>query len=181
MKMNLMTPDQYKTMPWKNGGGITHEIARADDADGLIWRLSIAEVASDGPFSAFSGLSRVLTVIEGAGINLHHETGIIPALPMRPVAFSGDLPITSHMIDGRIRDFNVIFDPAKVQATVTALHGAIPLCPAAPGRHYALLALTEMKLEDLQVPMNGIVQFEQFSADGPADHCGILVRFEQLS
>ena len=165
-------------MPWKNGGGITHEIARADDADGLVWRLSIAEVASDGPFSAFTGLSRILTVIEGAGLYLHHATGTLPALPLRPIAFSGDLPITSQMIDGRIRDFNVIFNAAKVQAAVTVFKGAVPVCPPGPGRHYALLALTKMQLDGSDVPVNSLAQFEQFSGTGPRDFIGIIVRFE---
>lgn len=178
MKPQLITPDQFTTMPWKNGGGITHEIARAEDAGGLIWRLSIAEVASDGPFSAFPSLSRVLTVIEGAGLHLHHATGVLPALPMQPVAFSGDLPITSQMIDGPIRDFNVIFNGARVRATVTAVSGALPACPAAPGRTYALLALAETTMDGVRIPANSLIQFEHYSGQNAPNFAGLIVSFE---
>jgi environmental stress-induced protein Ves len=64
--MKIIPPSAFVTMPWKNGGGITHEILKQEHGGKLLWRLSIAEVASDGPFSLFPGLSRILTVIEGA-------------------------------------------------------------------------------------------------------------------
>ena len=91
--MLIKTPDTYTTMPWKNGGGITHEILKREDAGKLQWRLSIAEVASDGPFSIFAGLSRILTVFEGDGLTLHTPTDSLEALPLQPIAFSGDVPI----------------------------------------------------------------------------------------
>ena len=86
--MRVLTPDSFAASAWKNGGGVTREIAR-DPPDGpWRWRLSIAEVASDGAFSAFPGLSRILTVIEGSGVDLHGSDGVIAALPLRPVAFA---------------------------------------------------------------------------------------------
>ncbi len=78
--MRIILASDFQTQPWKNGGGITHEIARKDDGNGLLWRLSIAEVASDGPFSAFTGLSRILTVIDGAGLWLDTPHGRLDAL-----------------------------------------------------------------------------------------------------
>ncbi|MEJ1966813.1 MAG: HutD family protein [Gammaproteobacteria bacterium] len=63
----------YRRMPWKNGGGETREIAVSPAGaalDALDWRVSLATVASDGPFSVFSGVTRTLSVIRGAGINL---------------------------------------------------------------------------------------------------------------
>ncbi len=89
----------------------------------LRWRLSIAEVAADGPFSRFDGLSRVLTVIEGEGLALHSPEGVLQARPLRPVSFSGDLAIDSRMEDGPVRDLNVIFDAALVDASVTVVTG----------------------------------------------------------
>ncbi|MBM7325185.1 HutD family protein, partial [Agrobacterium sp. S2] len=48
-------------MPWKNGGGVTTEIivhpAKASMAD-FDWRISMANVAQDGPFSIFPGVDR---------------------------------------------------------------------------------------------------------------------------
>ncbi|MFN0116410.1 MAG: HutD family protein [Paracoccaceae bacterium] len=136
--MRLILPAEFTAMPWQNGGGVTHEIARADEAGRLVWRLSIAEVASDGPFSAFPGLSRVLTVIDGAGLILAMPSGELTALPLAPVRFPGDVPVDCRRIAGPVRDFNLIFDAARVAGDVTALTG-----PARRnGPVAALLALT---------------------------------------
>ena len=131
--MRIILPSDFQTQPWKNGGGITHEIAREDVGGSLLWRLSIAEVASDGPFSAFTGLSRVLTVIDGAGLWLDTPQGRLDALPLQPLPFSGDLPVASRMIDGPIRDFNLIFNGARLFGSVEHLTSARTL-PAVPGR-----------------------------------------------
>jgi environmental stress-induced protein Ves len=119
----IITPAEFETSAWKNGSGITHEIARDGAADNWRWRLSIAEVASDGPFSFFEGYARILTVIEGAGLDLQTANNTLAARPLQPVAFSGDLAINSRMVSGPIRDFNVIYDPSRVTADVTVIQG----------------------------------------------------------
>lgn len=115
----MIAPSAFTTMPWKNGGGITHEILREEQQGKLLWRLSIADVASDGPFSLFPGLSRILTVIEGNGLVLSTLDRELQALPLQPIAFSGDWPIASRRIGGNVRDFNVIFDAAAVAVRVS--------------------------------------------------------------
>lgn len=120
----IVTAGEYQTCPWKNGGGVTHEIARHAIGDRWHWRLSIAEVASDGPFSRFDGLSRILTVIAGDGVDLHSPDGTIHARRGRPVHFSGELPVTSQLVNGPIRDLNVIYDASVIDASVTLL--AVP-------------------------------------------------------
>lgn len=107
----ILHPSDFTTTPWKNGGGITHEIARKDGVSGFLWRLSIAEVASDGPFSRFDGCARILTVIDGPGIALHAPDGVLTALPLHPVTFDGATPIEGRLLNGRIRDLNLIYDP----------------------------------------------------------------------
>jgi len=98
--------------PWKNGGGTTREIAIARAADALIWRLSIADVGVDGPFSKFDGLRRILTVIDGHGMELigPHET--LQANYAVPLSFDGALEIHSRLKDGPLRDLNLIYNPA---------------------------------------------------------------------
>jgi hypothetical protein len=107
--------------PWKNKGGVTREIAARKDGDHIVWRLSVADVEAPGPFSIFPGASRVLTVIAGAGLRLRHAGGVIDAKPWTPVRFSGETPIDCDLADGPVRDFNLIFDPARVNADVVAL------------------------------------------------------------
>lgn len=66
--MEIIRSASYKRMPWKNGGGETIEIAvfpPAADFAAMDWRLSMATVAADGPFSSFPGLDRTLSVLAG--------------------------------------------------------------------------------------------------------------------
>ena len=93
----------------------------------LIWRFSIADVTSDGPFSKFEGLARILTVIDGAGLKLSTPQGALFALPLEPLAFSGDLPVSSARLNGNVQDFNVIYDPAVISAEVSMERGIADL------------------------------------------------------
>ena len=176
--MRIFSPDDFVTQPWKNGGGTTHEIAREDRGGALLWRLSIAEVATDGPFSSFPGLARVLTVIEGAGLHLHTPEGRLDALPLAPVAFSGDTPVDCRRIAGEVHDFNVIYDPARISARVTLAATGRTDCPAAPGRFYACLALsTGVSVDGVTLPRRGVAEFETGHVDCTAGIAALLVRF----
>lgn len=47
---------QLPVSPWRNGGGATREVARHPQgaaADGFEWRVSVADIGADGPFSAY--------------------------------------------------------------------------------------------------------------------------------
>ena len=75
--------------PWKNGGGTTREIAAFPPGAGLDdfgWRLSVAEVERDGPFSVFSGVDRTIVLLDGAGMRLRdRNTGLESADHVHPV------------------------------------------------------------------------------------------------
>ncbi|MCV2868067.1 HutD family protein [Defluviimonas sp. WL0002] len=176
--MRIFSPDDFDTQPWKNGGGVTHEIAREDQGGALLWRLSIAEVKTDGPFSFFPGLARVLTVIEGAGLYLETPEGRIEALPLTPVAFSGDTAVTSRMIDGPVRDFNVIYDPAWLSVHVDRPPAGRSDYPLAQGQFHACLALAAgVSVEGVTLPVGGVAHFETGHVDCPAGFAALMVRF----
>lgn len=123
--MTIIPRSAFKTVPWKNGGGITHEVAKAESDGRLLWRLSLAEVASDGPFSLFPGMARVLTVIEGAGMDLFSPAGeVVHAVPpLLPLCFSGDESLTGRLRDGSCLDFNLIYDPQQFDAMAEVVPG----------------------------------------------------------
>jgi environmental stress-induced protein Ves len=115
MPFTLFTSTQLPTMPWKNGGGVTREIACLPPGSGVQdfhWRLSIAEIAASGPFSAFAGVDRVITLLEGEGVHLHAADGSVNHrlnLPLQPFAFSGDQALGCELLgDGPCQDFNVM-------------------------------------------------------------------------
>lgn len=103
--------------PWKNGGGKTREIARSRPAEPY-WRLSIADVAQDGPFSRFEGLSRLLTVIEGNGLTLESADRKYRIDYLVPFAFEGEAEFTATLTEGPIQNFNLIYDKAEWVASV---------------------------------------------------------------
>jgi uncharacterized protein len=111
MTGRVLRSSDYQRMPWKNGGGTTTEIWKAVSPDGeMLWRLSIADVASDGPFSLFPGIDRTIMVIEGNGMELAVEGQDVHRLDdlFEPFAFSGDAKTDCRLIAGPIRDFNLM-------------------------------------------------------------------------
>ena len=119
----ILPPGKFVSSSWKNGGVITHEIARSHPDDKWVWRISIAEVTTDGPFSQFNGMSRILTVIEGKGVDLISSADVIAARLLKPVFFSGETEILSNLVNGEIKDLNIIFDHTKIKAEVNLLNG----------------------------------------------------------
>lgn len=118
-RIRLLKAADYPRMPWKNGAGSTLEILRdaGDGLDGFGWRLSIADVGQSGPFSAFTGYQRVITVLEGAGMRLTVDGQPSRDLgPLDAFAFDGGAAVDCTLIDGPIRDFNLIYSPARYAA-----------------------------------------------------------------
>lgn len=112
--MKILRRDDYKVMPWKNGGGTTTEIAifppeAGRGATPFQWRVSIADVAQDGPFSKFAGYDRCIMLLDGQGMRLEiDEADALDLLPFRPVSFSGDWTVSGILTGGPVRDFNLI-------------------------------------------------------------------------
>lgn len=123
--MRILRRADLEEIPWKNGGGITRNIASQMDGDTTLWRLSMADVASAGPFSNFAGLTRVLTVIEGDGMVLHGPDGDLKAGFAQPVTFDGATPITATLTQGPICDFNLMFDTDRCEAEAATRRGPL--------------------------------------------------------
>jgi uncharacterized protein len=111
--MHILRAVDYRRMKWKNGGGETAEIAIGPAGAGLNdfdWRVSMARVGFDGPFSAFPGVDRTLTVLEGEGLRLAVEgqepVGLTPA--SAPFSFRADLQAAARLLAGPVTDLNVM-------------------------------------------------------------------------
>jgi environmental stress-induced protein Ves len=123
MNLRVLNPDRYRRMPWKNGRGETVEIAIFPpdaDLETFEWRISSASVASDGPFSSFSGIDRTLCVLSGKGILLSVGTGEPQAIDpdTAPFSFPADTAAVARLIDGPIIDLNVMTRRAVWRHTV---------------------------------------------------------------
>jgi environmental stress-induced protein Ves len=98
--------------PWKNGAGLTREIAFGGaSAVNFDWRISLAEVERDTPFSAFPGIDRCIALWAGAGMRLHSHDGRIDhalTAPLAPFRFPGDVALDATLAGGPCSDFNVM-------------------------------------------------------------------------
>ncbi|MBD9515466.1 HutD family protein [Pseudomonas sp. PDM22] len=117
--MKLLRAADYPAMPWKNGAGTTREIVRdaGDGLEGFGWRVSIADVGAPGPFSAFTGYQRVISVLEGKGMRLKVDGADSRDLrALDAFAFDGASAVDCTLLGGAIRDFNLIYSPARYRA-----------------------------------------------------------------
>lgn len=149
--MRVLRADEYRRMPWRNGGGETAEVAigppgaTIDDFD---WRVSMARIEVGGPFSSFSGKDRTLMILQGDGLQL----SITDCAPVdltchsEPFAFSGDAPAHATLLGGTVTDLNVMTDRARCSHTVRRLlvAGSVDIAVEAP---QALLVCADGKLQ----------------------------------
>lgn len=130
--MRVLRASEYRSMPWKNGGGVTTEIAVSPAGAGLEdfdWRVSMARVEGSGPFSQFAGIDRTLAVLEGEGIVLD-IAGRQPFPVTRltaPLSFPADVPTAAALIGGPITDLNVMTRRSRMTHTVEHLAVSAPV------------------------------------------------------
>jgi uncharacterized protein len=111
--VQIIRASTCRTTPWKNGGGSTTEIAvepSGASLDNFDWRVSMARVASDGPFSEFAGIDRTLAVVSGGGLELTIGGGA-PVMLQRgsdSFSFAGDVATSARLSGGEITDINVM-------------------------------------------------------------------------
>jgi len=100
----------FVRQPWKNGGGITTELAACDEGGHRVWRLSLADVAESGPFSDFTGYERTIMLVEGAGMELALEGRATAPLHQRyvPFVFDGAIPAHCTLVSGPVKDLNLM-------------------------------------------------------------------------
>ncbi|QDP01543.1 HutD family protein [Thalassotalea sp. PS06] len=139
MPYTIISPSMFKTVPWKNGKGSTLEIAINDGAtlDKFDWRLSMAEVTENGPFSDFSGYQRNLILIKGNGLTLTHDDKQIDNLNqyLAFATFDGASKTVATLHDEAITDFNLITatgaytadvatysEPSSIEENVADIH-----------------------------------------------------------
>jgi uncharacterized protein len=119
--MQILRAANYKVMPWKNGMGATTEIAISPDGatvDDFDWRVSLAQVSTDGAFSSFPGIDRTLLILEGEGITLNVSERTLCFDRQSIHSFPGDQPTSATLTNGPIVDLNIMSRRCTVQHAV---------------------------------------------------------------
>lgn len=122
MTWQLLRLADIPPTPWRNGGGVTRELLAWPNAQQWEWRISVAEVASSGPFSRFDGVRRWLAILAGAGVHLDFPAGSIDLTPQSaPLAFSGTDPVDCRLLDGAVQDLNLMLREGPAMRTSGAM------------------------------------------------------------
>jgi environmental stress-induced protein Ves len=162
-RVTSLSPTGYRRVPWRNGGGVTVDIA----VDGDIWRFSRTPITTAGPFSDYTGYDRLQVLVAGCGLVLETPDGEIDLRqPFQPVRFAGEAAIRSRLEAGPVEVVNLLGDRARVRlalAVTTAgemqrlgqgLHFAY--CPAGhavvglQGQDYKLAADHALRIEEAE-------------------------------
>ena len=114
----VIAANEYRRERWKNGTGWTREIVRVPETADWDWRLSIAEIEQDGPFSVFPGIERELVLIRGNGLRLRFSDGEVHELqpPHARLRFAGEREVRSELLEGTTHDFNLMWRREAVAA-----------------------------------------------------------------
>jgi environmental stress-induced protein Ves len=171
--MIVIPPDQYRFMPWKNGGGSTTEIAISPSGAGLDdfdWRVSMAGVAEPGPFSAFPGVDRTLSVLEGNGIVLDiQDRAVTLAWDSPPLQFPADVRVHGAPVDGPIVDLNVMTRRGRYRHGVLHLTAMDEMDVWCCGVTNLILSIGEVRMTadgvSLDLPAGAAVRLDE--AAGP--------------
>jgi environmental stress-induced protein Ves len=118
--------------PWKNGGGITYEAIRVPaSAEPFLWRVSIAHIEAEGPFSDFAGYNRAMVLMRGAGMALKFANGECKVLRQigELAQFDGALETHCELLGGPCMDLNLMVAKSlgDVSARVQRLNAPLPL------------------------------------------------------
>jgi len=169
--LTILSPDTFKTIPWKNGLGHTTELAISEKGtlDNFDWRLSIASVVNDGDFSNFAGYQRNLVLIEGNGLTLDHRNGNVDKLTqlLDISRFDGASKTHGALVNGGIKDFNIMtnqktFSP-KVDCYIEQTSVNIELLQNSLIFAYSLtneIIATDFKNKCHSVPVGNLVKLQ---------------------
>jgi len=157
--------------PWRNGGGMTRELAAWPNEGAWRWRMSVAEVTASGPFSRFEGITRWFAVLKGEGVALtvrtpsdsdalqvceHHLTLDQPVL-----CFDGGATTHCQLLDGPTQDFNLMVQDDCLPARMVRVQGELNILAGAT-KTVAVYAVdsgasVRFNSEDLFVPAGTLV------------------------
>jgi environmental stress-induced protein Ves len=127
MRLRIVRYAAVASTPWKNGLGLTKQLAihpRSATAESFEWRLSIAQLTGTAPFSCFPGITRCLAVLEGV-LALQSEGRMVQRLTAQspPLQFSGEAAVSGAIEGGPVLDLNLMWQAERWQATMLRLAG----------------------------------------------------------
>jgi environmental stress-induced protein Ves len=121
----MIDPGAFKPVKWKNGKGVSLEIAAEPagasvNSENLLWRLALARMTEAAPFSSYPGFSRFLSLTEGSELRLERASGQILLRPGDIYHLEGEEEV-SGLPTGSVADVGLIYRRGQVKALMEAL------------------------------------------------------------
>ena len=157
-------------VPWKNGGGLTREVAAHPPESNLgnfDWRVSLAEVSRGGPFSSFPGVDRHMAVIAGRlEVTIPGRDALSLSSDSAPLSFAGELPVYAEPRSAIVTDLNVMTRRARFRARLTRCTVAAHTPVRLEADTTLLLALAQLTLRAPSIDANlSALDAARFGAD----------------
>lgn len=165
MRLTPLPFASYRRVGWRNGGGQALDIAAqaaAGGTDDFAWRVALAEIERDGPFSRYgAGIERIITLLDGNGFDLDftEAPGIAVHETYMPARFRGDWTTACRLRHDRCVVFNAMYDEALYTAQINIIRPLPdqPLIFSPPGRTtllFCLAGINEIKADDSSHSLN---------------------------
>lgn len=138
-RVELLPPSGFRRTPWKNGGGVTVDVADAyrpgsgaDGWSGMLWRFGHTRIERNGPFSDLTGYDRIFAVIDGGGVVLRPQQAppIDVARAFEPVRFPGEWAIVTELRDGPVAVLNLMAERAAFDIDMSFVRGPTSIVAA---------------------------------------------------
>jgi uncharacterized protein len=127
--LKIVRQSSFKAIPWKNGGGMTHEAIRVPAAgESFLWRVSVAHIDTSGPFSDFAGYRRSMVLLRGRGLTLKFGNGEHCVLQKigESAQFDGALSTHCDLLNGPCVDLNFMVSTSlQAEARVVRLEKSL--------------------------------------------------------
>jgi environmental stress-induced protein Ves len=116
--MRIIRRDTYRRMPWKNGAGVTEEVAAfpiGSDMESFDWRISLAHIVRPCSFSAFPDVDRTIVLLDGDRLvlDIDDQEPVVLTKGSPPFAFAGECLVSASSDSGATMDLNVMTRRAR--------------------------------------------------------------------
>lgn len=110
-RVQVLAAADRVAVPWLNGDGVTSEVVArpvGGDPAAFDWRLSIATISGDHPFSSYPGVDRLLMPLSPQGLDLLDGGAPVHVRQFDVHGFAGENEVASFGVWAPTLDLNLM-------------------------------------------------------------------------